>query len=221
MTKKTTSKTSAKKSTSKKTPRQSADAAQQKRERTAKDDPPAITIFRAAPGGAYHWRQGDSVNAKRYMARSQAERAALKAHPGAEIVHEPDPKKDRPKKKDATPKSAAKRPAAAGKKRSRRERVDDSPGGRAMRIHRNLAGKPKRVSLLDAAATVLAGAKEPMQAKQIVDAVVERGLWTPGAGKTPHATLYAAMTREIAAKGDAARFRKVKRGLFAAAGKGA
>ncbi len=65
-------------------------------------------------------------------------------------------------------------------------------------------------------AVVLKDAKAPMQAKQIVDAVVERGLWKPGAGKTPHATLYAAMTREIAAKGDAARFRKVDRGRFAA-----
>ena len=80
--------------------------------------------------------------------------------------------------------------------------------------------KPTRVSLLDAAATVIADSKTPMQAKQIVEAVVERGLWKPGAGKTPHATLYAAMTREITAKGDDARFRKVGRGQFTA-GKGA
>ncbi|RMF00952.1 MAG: restriction endonuclease, partial [Alphaproteobacteria bacterium] len=63
---------------------------------------------------------------------------------------------------------------------------------------------------------VLASAKEPMQAKAIVEQVVERGLWKPGAGKTPHATLYAAMTREIKAKGAASRFRKVDRGQFAA-----
>ncbi len=35
----------------------------------------------------------------------------------------------------------------------------------------------------------------------------------PG-GKTPEATLYAAMTREITTKGDLARFKKVDRGLF-------
>ena len=80
--------------------------------------------------------------------------------------------------------------------------------------------KPKRISLLDAAATVLADAKAPMQAKQIVEAVVERGLWKSGVGKTPHATLYAAMTREIAAKGAASRFRKVDRGQFAAGATG-
>ncbi|RME99318.1 MAG: hypothetical protein D6773_13115 [Alphaproteobacteria bacterium] len=81
------------------------------------------------------------------------------------------------------------------------------------------AGKPaprKRVSLLDAAATVLADAKEPMQAKAIVERVVERGLWKPGAGKTPHATLHAAMAREIAAKGENARFCKTGRGRFTA-----
>lgn len=117
----------------------------------------------------------------------------------------------------AKPSTDAKQP----KPRSRRERTPDSAGGRAMRIHRNLADKPnprKRVSLLDAAATVLKSAKTPMQAKQIVETVVERGLWTPGAGKTPHATLYAAMTREIATKGEDARFRKVDRGQFAAGG---
>ena len=89
-----------------------------------------------------------------------------------------------------------------------------------IRVTGEEAPKPKRVSLLDAAATVLKGAKGPMQAKAIVDEVVARGLWKPGAGKTPNATLYAAMTREIADKGADSRFRKVERGLFAA-GKGA
>jgi len=98
--------------------------------------------------------------------------------------------------KKATPKKAVKKNAPATKKST----------------------DAKRVSLLDAAATILAAAKEPMQAKAIVEAVTAKGLWKPGAGKTPHATLYAAMTREIAAKGKDARFRKVERGLFEAAG---
>ena len=38
-------------------------------------------------------------------------------------------------------------------------------------------------------------------------------LWSTG-GKTPHATLYAAIIREIAKKGKDARFRKVDRGRF-------
>ena len=77
--------------------------------------------------------------------------------------------------------------------------------------------KPKRVSLLDAAATVLTSAKAPMTAKAIVEQVTAKGLWTSGKGKTPHATLYAAMIREIAKKQKDARFKKVERGLFTAA----
>ncbi len=75
--------------------------------------------------------------------------------------------------------------------------------------------KPKRVSALDAAAQVLAQAKKPMRAQELIAAMAEQGLWSSPAGKTPHATLYAAMLREIGAKGDAARFKKVDRGLFA------
>lgn len=72
----------------------------------------------------------------------------------------------------------------------------------------------KPMSGLDAAAKVLADAGEPMRAKALVDAMISGGLWKSG-GKTPHATIYAAVIREIAAKGDAARFRKTDRGLFA------
>ena len=75
--------------------------------------------------------------------------------------------------------------------------------------------KPKRVSALDAAAQVLQDADKPMRAKDLIEALAARGLWTSPNGKTPAATLYAAMLREIAAKGAQARFRKVERGQFA------
>lgn len=71
----------------------------------------------------------------------------------------------------------------------------------------------KPMSGLDAAAMVLAEAKEPMSAKQIVETALAKGLWKTD-GATPQATIYAAMIREIAAKGDEARFKKVARGLF-------
>ena len=74
--------------------------------------------------------------------------------------------------------------------------------------------KPKRVSALAAAAQVLAKAGKPMRAQELIAAMAEQGLWSSPAGKTPHATLYAAILREIAAKGDAARFKKVDRGVF-------
>jgi len=75
--------------------------------------------------------------------------------------------------------------------------------------------KPKRVSAIDAAAQVLADAGKPMRAKELIEAMAARGLWTSPNGKTPEATLYAAMLREITTKGDVARFRKAERGLFA------
>jgi len=74
----------------------------------------------------------------------------------------------------------------------------------------------KPMSGLDAAAKVLSQAKEPMSAKEIVKAAIGKGLWQ-SKGATPHATIYAAMIREIAAKGKDARFKKVARGRFTAA----
>ena len=61
--------------------------------------------------------------------------------------------------------------------------------------------KPKRMSALDAAAQVLKQAGAPMNSKALITAMAERGLWTSPAGKTPHATLYAAILREINTKG--------------------
>ena len=74
--------------------------------------------------------------------------------------------------------------------------------------------KPKRVSALDAAAQVLAEAGKPMRAQELIAAMAQQGLWKSPAGKTPHATLYAAMLREERDKGASARFRKVDRGQF-------
>ena len=76
--------------------------------------------------------------------------------------------------------------------------------------------KEKKVSLLSAAAIVLASTKEPMRAPQILEAITKRGLWSSPSGKTPEQTLYAALIREIAAKGDKARFRKHDKGVFVA-----
>lgn len=77
---------------------------------------------------------------------------------------------------------------------------------------------PAAPSSLDSAAMVLADApKEGLSAKAIVEAMATKGLWTSPGGKTPEATVYAGMLREIGRKGKAARFRKVSRGRFALA----
>ncbi len=48
-----------------------------------------------------------------------------------------------------------------------------------------------------------------------METALAAGLWTTN-GKAPAAAIYAAMLREIAAKGEGTRFRKVRRGLFVA-----
>jgi len=79
--------------------------------------------------------------------------------------------------------------------------------------------KPKKTSALDAAAQVLSESKEPMNTRQMIEVMAAKGLWTSPGGKTPHATLYSAILREINEKGKDARFTKTERGKFAANGK--
>jgi hypothetical protein len=76
---------------------------------------------------------------------------------------------------------------------------------------------PKKPSLLDLAAEVLAKAGKPMGCKEIVEAVLAGGKWTTK-GRTPAATLYSAVIREIADRSRGSRFKKVERGQFAATG---
>ena len=78
------------------------------------------------------------------------------------------------------------------------------------------AAAAKKLSQIEAALEVLKTATEPMTCKQLVEAMVERKLWSSPGGKTPEATLYASLLRELAQKGDAARFIKAAPGRFAA-----
>ncbi|GIK17455.1 MAG: hypothetical protein BroJett003_24190 [Planctomycetota bacterium] len=108
-----------------------------------------------------------------------------------------------------TPKKAAK---TAATPKAHRNPAGDLPAPAKAGGH--AGAKPKRLSALDAAARVLAGAGRPMRAQELVAAMAEQGLWSSPNGKTPEATLYAAMLREARQRGDAARFRKADRGLF-------
>lgn len=75
--------------------------------------------------------------------------------------------------------------------------------------------KPKAMSALDAAAKVLGEAGAAMTSKEMIEAMGAKGYWTSPGGKTPHATLYAAILREVTTKGKEARFAKTERGKFA------
>ncbi|GIX04938.1 MAG: hypothetical protein KatS3mg114_0807 [Planctomycetaceae bacterium] len=77
-----------------------------------------------------------------------------------------------------------------------------------------------KLSQLDAAVKVLTESGEPMTTKAMIEAMAAKGYWTSPAGKTPAQTLYAAITREITAKGTEARFQKADRGLFTVNGGG-
>jgi hypothetical protein len=78
--------------------------------------------------------------------------------------------------------------------------------------------KEKRVGLVDAAILVLHEAgNKPMNVKDIVEAILAKKLWST-TGKTPAATLYSSILREIQKKGSEARFKKVDRGQFALVG---
>ena len=88
-------------------------------------------------------------------------------------------------------------------KRDRKPKVDATPPeGR------------KSLSQLDAAVKVLGDATEPLTTKQMVEAMATKGYWTSPGGKTPHATLYSAILRELQSKGETGRFIKTDRGHF-------
>ena len=97
---------------------------------------------------------------------------------------------------DRPPKAKDAKAAGEPKPRKKAERKDGTMSG------------------LDAAAKVLADAGEPLNCKAIVERAIEKGYWKTG-GKTPSATVYAAILREIQKKGDASRFAKADRGMFA------
>jgi hypothetical protein len=70
------------------------------------------------------------------------------------------------------------------------------------------------MSCLDSAAKVLGQAGEALDCKTIVERAIAKGYWRTN-GKTPAATLYAAILREMQKQGKAARFIKTDRGRFA------
>jgi hypothetical protein len=101
-----------------------------------------------------------------------------------------------------SPKTAAPRPAAAS------DPAQAPPGP---------AARPAKLSALDAAARVLSESQQALTCPELIAAMAAQGYWTSPAGKTPQATLHAALTREIKLKKDQSRFRKTERGRFALA----
>jgi hypothetical protein len=111
----------------------------------------------------------------------------------------------------AAPDAATAATDSAGSKTAGRPAHDAKP--RRKRATGEPGATSRGPSGLDAAARVLAEAGEPLNTKTMVERMLAKGLWTTG-GKTPAATIYAAIIREIALKGAGARFHKTERGKF-------
>jgi hypothetical protein len=62
---------------------------------------------------------------------------------------------------------------------------------------------------------VLAEDGGALNCQEMIDAMAKKGYWTSPGGKTPAATLYSAILREISSKGNGSRFKKTERGKFA------
>jgi len=61
---------------------------------------------------------------------------------------------------------------------------------------------------------VLEETKHAMTCPEMIEAMAAKGYWTSPGGKTPAATLYSAILRELKAKGKDSRFKKTERGKF-------
>jgi HB1, ASXL, restriction endonuclease HTH domain len=76
------------------------------------------------------------------------------------------------------------------------------------------AAKAKKPSALDAAAKVLQEEGKAMNCQEMIETMAAKGYWKSPGGKTPAATLYSAILRELKTKAKDARFQKVERGRF-------
>jgi HB1, ASXL, restriction endonuclease HTH domain len=117
-------------------------------------------------------------------------------------------------KKKTSPKSTPQRTAKtarSGKSASPRLAAASDPTKAAPPVP---AGNPAKLSALDAAARVLSASGQALTCPELIAAMAAQGYWTSPAGKTPQATLHAALTREIKIKKDQSRFRKTERGKF-------
>jgi hypothetical protein len=101
-----------------------------------------------------------------------------------------------------------------------KNRKPDRPDAKTAPVKKK-AAKPsvpaQKLSALAAAARILAETKKPMSCPELIAAMAAHGYWTSPTGKTPAATLSAALQREIVVKKDQARFQKTGPGRFALA----
>jgi hypothetical protein len=119
-------------------------------------------------------------------------------------------------KADAAPEATVETPPAPAAETTPAPTPEATKPAAKMKTRKTKAADDsKRLSAIDAAAKVLGEGSESMNCKKLIEEMGTRGYWTSPGGKTPHATLYSAILREIDVKGGKARFKKTDRGQFA------
>ena len=118
---------------------------------------------------------------------------------------------------------------AKGKKSSttvtlKAEATPQTEGPRPARSKRSRAGatdapaRAAKLSALEAAVRLLGETGQAMNCQEMIAAMAAKGYWTSPGGKTPSATLYTSILKELTTKGKESRFVKVERGRFALRG---
>jgi hypothetical protein len=99
----------------------------------------------------------------------------------------------------------------------RATKADSTRGAKKGKAPAESMAAAEKLSAIDAAVRVLGENGRAMTCKEMISAMAARGFWTSPAGKTPSATLYSGILKEINLKGTDARFKKTERGKFALA----
>lgn len=127
--------------------------------------------------------------------------------PAEPTTQPPEPESKTTSAETATPKATTEaKPKAEPKPKAKKE-PSSKPKAKA-------ESKPKKLSALDAAAKVLSETDQSLTCKELIEVMAAKGYWTSPGGKTPAATLSAAMLREIKTKGEQSRFQKTAPGKF-------
>jgi len=104
------------------------------------------------------------------------------------------------------------------------EVTPQTEGPKPARSRRSRAGaaeapaRPAKLSALEAAVRLLGESGQAMNCQEMIAAMAAKGYWTSPGGKTPSATLYTSILKELTTKGKESRFVKVERGRFALRG---
>jgi hypothetical protein len=203
------SKTKTKKAPSQSKPTKAAKKPAAKAKKTAQAPAEVAVQAGVCPkGGDHEWKTEDG---KRFCEKcfEPGDDAAPVAEASAEvaIATVDQPTADQPTAEQPTGEQLpADQPAAETTGKKRKAKAPSEPRTDA------------KLSAIDAAAKVLTEAGQPMNTKEMITTMAEKGYWTSPGGKTPAATLYSAILREITTKAGDARFQKTERGKFAVRG---